>query len=240
MSSKEKQPIKPAGTVALIRDANAGIEVLMLRRNKALAFAAGAWVFPGGSVDPADLAGLHGDEKAAAQVAACRETQEECGLDVSPQDLHAISHWTTPEGEARRFSTWLFVAGVNGHADVTIDEGEIHDAVWLSPAAALERHAAGEMKMLPPTYMTLKAIAPAASVSEVATALQDHEPVVVEPHGALIEGGFTAMYPGDAGFHTLDPTMPGPRHRSEMREGIITTCVSDLPEGFAPLDSIGL
>ncbi|MEY3005752.1 MAG: hypothetical protein RI942_94 [Pseudomonadota bacterium] len=240
MSSKEKQPIKPAGTVALIRDVDLGIEVLMLRRNKALAFAAGAWVFPGGSVDPSDLAGLQGDEQAAAQVAACREAQEECGLSVSPDDLQAISHWTTPEGEPRRFSTWLFVAGVNGHAEVTIDEGEIHDAIWLSPAAALERHAQGQMKMLPPTYMTLKAIAPARSVAEVTAALRGHNPVVVEPHGALIEGGFTAMYPGDAGFHSLDPDIPGPRHRSEMREGIITSCVSNLPEGFAPLDSIGL
>ena len=52
-------PIQPAATVMLVRDARdeAGgptVEVCMLRRNLASEFVAGAYVFPGGSVDPAD------------------------------------------------------------------------------------------------------------------------------------------------------------------------------------------
>ncbi len=43
----------PAATVILAKDAEPGIEVLMLRRNSAIAFG-GAWVFPGGRVDPED------------------------------------------------------------------------------------------------------------------------------------------------------------------------------------------
>ena len=45
---------RPAATVALIRDGVAGLEVYLLRRVSAMAFAAGMHVFPGGSVDPAD------------------------------------------------------------------------------------------------------------------------------------------------------------------------------------------
>jgi len=48
-------PIKPAATVLLIRDADAGgIEVFMLRRTFNAAFASGMFVFPGGKVDDID------------------------------------------------------------------------------------------------------------------------------------------------------------------------------------------
>ena len=80
MTDGQALPIKPAATVALIRGGESGIETLLLRRNKALAFAGGAWVFPGGAVDPADLDQGEGDLERAARIAACREAQEECGL----------------------------------------------------------------------------------------------------------------------------------------------------------------
>jgi 8-oxo-dGTP pyrophosphatase MutT (NUDIX family) len=50
----EPVPAGPASTVVLARDAEEGLEVLMLRRPQRSGFAAGAWVFPGGRVDPAD------------------------------------------------------------------------------------------------------------------------------------------------------------------------------------------
>jgi 8-oxo-dGTP pyrophosphatase MutT (NUDIX family) len=46
--------VRFASTVMLVRDADGGFEVLLLRRNKDLAFAGGAHVFPGGSVDKSD------------------------------------------------------------------------------------------------------------------------------------------------------------------------------------------
>ncbi len=52
-------PLRDAATVMLIRDSVDGagdpaVEVCMLKRNLASEFVAGAYVFPGGSVDPAD------------------------------------------------------------------------------------------------------------------------------------------------------------------------------------------
>jgi 8-oxo-dGTP pyrophosphatase MutT (NUDIX family) len=52
-------PVRPAATVLLVRDGvgddgDPAIEVCMLRRNLGASFAAGAHVFPGGSVDEAD------------------------------------------------------------------------------------------------------------------------------------------------------------------------------------------
>jgi len=89
---------RDAATVVVIRTetAGAGIEVLMLRRTAAMKFAPGAYVFPGGSVDPGDYreVGWQGppaaefgatlgapEEVARALVcAAVRETFEESGV----------------------------------------------------------------------------------------------------------------------------------------------------------------
>ena len=69
-------PAKPAATVMLLRDADTaeGIEVFMLRRTKAAAFAGGMYVFPGGKVDEAD-----GEGDAGYVIAAIRECYEEAG-----------------------------------------------------------------------------------------------------------------------------------------------------------------
>ena len=78
------QPI-PAATLVLFRDAPGAPELLMVERAPAMAFAAGAMVFPGGRIDPGDhdLAEHHpGLPDAAARIAAIRETIEEAGLAV--------------------------------------------------------------------------------------------------------------------------------------------------------------
>ena len=77
----------PAATLVIFRAAAAGPpELLMVERAKAMAFAAGAMVFPGGRIDPGDralAAGLGGaTDDTAARVAAIRETIEEAGLPV--------------------------------------------------------------------------------------------------------------------------------------------------------------
>ncbi|HWB66172.1 MAG TPA: NUDIX hydrolase [Mycobacteriales bacterium] len=56
LASGEREPAAPrhAATVVLLRDGGTGPEVYMLRRMASMAFAAGAFVFPGGSVDVRD------------------------------------------------------------------------------------------------------------------------------------------------------------------------------------------
>ena len=45
---------RPSSTICLVRDTPQGVEVLMVRRTPRARFMAGAWVFPGGAVDPTD------------------------------------------------------------------------------------------------------------------------------------------------------------------------------------------
>ncbi len=47
-------PLRDAATVLILRDGTEGLEVFMLRRNLNSDFVGGAYVFPGGAVDPAD------------------------------------------------------------------------------------------------------------------------------------------------------------------------------------------
>ena len=84
--SEVQSPI-PAATLVLMRDrTGAPPEILMVERAKAMVFAGGALVFPGGRVDPGDwalAAELGGDaEDAPARIAAIRETIEEAGVPV--------------------------------------------------------------------------------------------------------------------------------------------------------------
>ncbi len=81
---------EPAATILLLRDAADGLEVLMVERHHQIDFVAGAMVFPGGRVDPADAdpdlagrcEGAEGlsPEARAFRVAAIRETFEEAGV----------------------------------------------------------------------------------------------------------------------------------------------------------------
>ena len=75
----------PAATLVLMRPTAAGPpELLMIERTQAMAFAAGALVFPGGRIDSGDhraAASLGaGFDDAAVRIAAIRETIEETGI----------------------------------------------------------------------------------------------------------------------------------------------------------------
>ncbi|MEU0520893.1 NUDIX hydrolase [Streptosporangium sp. NPDC006007] len=108
-------PARDAATVAVLRGRSAGgIEVYLLRRKASMAFAAGAHVFPGGSVDPRDTdhtvawagpspAGwgrvFRADEKTARGLvcAAVRETFEESGVLLAGPSPEAVVADTTGE-----------------------------------------------------------------------------------------------------------------------------------------------
>lgn len=106
-------PARDAATVVILRAGPAdGMQVYLLRRSATMAFAAGAYVFPGGSVDPRDAdqavawAGpspaewgkdLGADEAVARGLvcAAVRETFEESGVLLAGPDTGSVVADTT-------------------------------------------------------------------------------------------------------------------------------------------------
>ena len=52
---REPAATRPAATVLLLRGGAGGVEVLMTRRSPTASFAPGAYVFPGGGIDPEEV-----------------------------------------------------------------------------------------------------------------------------------------------------------------------------------------
>src|SRR5260221_3498772 len=122
----------PSATVVLLRNGDLGVEVLRLRSNAGFAFHGGAWVFPGGRVDPADRARAGADDVvAAARHAAVREAHEEAGISLDPARLVPFAQWITPEGLPKRFLTWVFASDIVG-SEVHIDRGEVVHYQWIA------------------------------------------------------------------------------------------------------------
>lgn len=219
--NRESAAVRPASTVVLLRDSEGGPECLLVRRNRALAFAGGFWVFPGGAVDAEDRAAGGGDPDTAAQFAAAREAREEAGISPDPASMVLVSHWTTPVAEPKRFSTWIYAAEVPRDAEVAIDNDEIHDYQWLSVAAALQAHRSGKLPLLPPTFITLCALARYADVASLIQGERETPcprvlPLMVPGSG---DGGFITLYPGDVAYASGDMDAEGARHRAYLENG---------------------
>jgi len=216
-NTRETTEAFPSATVVLVRDGDDGLEVLMVCRSKQVKHMGGMWVFPGGRVDPADqVAG--GDDYAAALNAAIRETQEEAGLNIAADHLHYISHWTTPIGAKKRFATWFFVGVLEEHQDVVVDGGEISHHRWVRPAAALEEQRRGELRLMPPTFITLLDLLPFDHSDTLQQALPSQQPIIYAPRVTELDGDFHFLYAGDAGFEDSNPALEGPRHRCIMQD----------------------
>jgi 8-oxo-dGTP pyrophosphatase MutT (NUDIX family) len=147
-------PVRDAATVMLLRDARDGagepaVEVCMLRRNLASEFVAGAYVFPGGAVDPGDAGPAmearclgRSDAEASAAVgvpsgglalwvAALRECFEEAGVLVAHRRGHdgAAPRLldTSSPAAAARFAGYR--DGVNAGTTTLLDVCEAEDLI---------------------------------------------------------------------------------------------------------------
>ena len=121
--SNPVQPIRPAATVIIAREAKIEFEIFMLKRTSSASFASGMFVFPGGRVDhddhlhkydehrigPSDAPQYQipsvGYEWRGFWVAAIRETFEESGLLLAYDQHDKIISFKEAESE-RRFSSY--------------------------------------------------------------------------------------------------------------------------------------
>ncbi|GEK80020.1 NUDIX hydrolase [Agrococcus baldri] len=203
--------IRTAATLVLLRDGSGAIEVLLLQRPDRGNFA-GGWVFPGGKVEPVDRAGGESveAEEATARNAATRETAEETGLTVEPGALVPLSQWSPPRDLPVQFHTWFFVAEAP-EGEIVMQPSEVVDAAWIRPADALKRHGAGELRLFPPTWVTLDALMAHPTVDAALQAIGQRElqryVTRQDPQRGL------AMWDGDEGYDGAADTEDGPRHR---------------------------
>ena len=171
----------------------------MGRRTEQARFMPGVWVFPGGAVDPNELAG--GTEEAAHRAAAARELQEEAGIELPPDaEMIAWSRWVTPEVEGTRFDTRFYVALAPPHAAPRADLSEITEVAWIAPDSALEGHRRGELKLVFPTIKNLETLSLYASADEVIAAARERivEPILPKVIGTRED--WRIIFPGEPDY----------------------------------------
>ena len=81
--------------------------------------------------------------------------------------LAPISNWTTPPVMPRRFDTRFFVAELPPGIEPTFTTDEVLAHRWLTPTAALEAMADGEIGLWPPTSATLQQLEHVTSFAEI-------------------------------------------------------------------------
>lgn len=204
---------KPAATVVPVCEGDNGLEVLLLKRNPDLSFGGGDWVFPGGSIDQHEM-NHQLDELTTTKMAAIREAKEEAQLVLEASQLHYFSRWIAPEFFHKRFDTWFFISEINKQV-VVVDQSEIVDYQWLSSTDAIKAINAGEISVMPPTYVTLYELLEVNNFIDLAKKMSDHQPMVFLPKPYQDNDNFCMLYPGDALYNSLENVdQPiSPQHR---------------------------
>ena len=126
--------------IAAIRESFEELGILLARH------ADGRWA------DTADIAAL---DRRAPFAAQCRAR----GLRLAADAMYLLAHWTADRDLPKRFAVPFLVARMPAGQEPVADEAEQFEPVWVRPAEALERHAAGQFFMIYPTIRTLERLA---------------------------------------------------------------------------------
>ncbi len=199
--------IAAAASLILMRDRVDGpSEILMVRRGETLVFAAGAYVFPGGRVDPADraAAGTGEDrEDLAARIAAVRETGEETGIAdaAAIDDLVPFARWMPPAVAPRRFDTRFYLAHARADAADPVADGlESSAAFWATAQDVLDDCGAGRGRAIFPTRRLLERLAQFASFAEARDEARRLPDRTISPWIETRGDGDWLCIPADAGY----------------------------------------
>lgn len=142
----------------------------------------------GRMADAADIAALDRKAPFLAQCAAR-------ALTLAAAEVFVLAHWITDRDLPRRFDVPFLVARMPEGQVPLADEAEQFEPVWVRPADALARHAAGQFFMIFPTIRTLERLQGFASVEAVlAACAANEEPLWTSCPRAGLLGGREARY----------------------------------------------
>jgi 8-oxo-dGTP pyrophosphatase MutT (NUDIX family) len=192
LNSGEVTRARVAASVLVLRDASAGLEVLLVQRNPGARFMGGAWVFPGGASAPEE----------EPLDAAVREVEEEASIRLGRDRLVPFSRWITPAEVKTRFDTYFYVVEAPADAQPRVDGEECVDWRWVSPADALAAYARGELSLVFPTIKHLEQLATLGSVAGTLAAARERgaEPPPIQPRIVVSDGTASVLLPGEPGF----------------------------------------
>ena len=162
--------------IAAIRESYEELGVLLARR-------------PDGSPPtPEDIAAIDRQRPFAEQCA-------QRGLVLAADEVFVLAHWVTDRDLPRRFDVPFLVARMPPGQTPVADESEQFEPLWVRPADALERHAAGSFFIIFPTIRTLQRLQAFADVDAVLRACAETEqPLWTSCPRAGFLGGKEARY----------------------------------------------
>jgi recombination protein RecT len=111
------------------------------------------------------------------------------GLTLAADGVFVLARWTADRDLPKRFDVPFLVAAMPPGQTPVADEKEQFEPVWVRPADALERHAAGQFFMIFPTIRTLQRLAQFANAAAVLTACSGETPLWTScPRAGLLAG----------------------------------------------------
>jgi 8-oxo-dGTP pyrophosphatase MutT (NUDIX family) len=99
-------------------------------------------------------------------------------------ELNYISHWVTPPGEPKRYSTRFFLAKTPEGQDAEHCGGELTESCWATATDVLAAERRGDVKLIFPTLKTLESLARHRSLDSL-----------LEWAKSSVEWGITSMIP---------------------------------------------
>jgi len=128
--------------------------------------------------------------------------REDLYLDVAP--LVYWSHWITPSLEPKRFDTRFFAIAVPPGQEASADRSELTEHAWVQPARLQEALEHGEIRVVPPTLLTLEDLAESharhGSLVAMLEAERERPTPPVMPRIDVRPDAFHVVMPWDAGY----------------------------------------
>ena len=153
---QRNEPI-PAAAVAFVRDTDRGIEVYLSRRPAHFRYYPGAFVFPGGRLDP--------DDKDIRATAA-REVQEEIGIEIDTNRLIPLRNIHTSAHAGPVYHMLTFAYPADREFNTSLNTEEVDEEMWIMAREALLR-----FELPYQIRAAVHTIASFASVAELVSAL---------------------------------------------------------------------
>jgi 8-oxo-dGTP pyrophosphatase MutT (NUDIX family) len=127
---------------------------------------------------------------------------EDLYLDLAP--LVYWSHWITPSVEPKRFDTRFFVVALPRGQSVSADLSELTEHAWVDPADVAAAISRGEIKVVPPTLLTLDDLAESfgrhGDLHAMLAAETGRPTPPVMPRIEILEDSYRVVMPWDPGY----------------------------------------
>ncbi|MFO7691456.1 MAG: hypothetical protein R6V57_00070 [Vicinamibacterales bacterium] len=156
--------------------------------------------------------------------------REDLYLDVDR--LVYWSHWITPSLEPKRFDTRFFAIALPPGQEVSADLSELTHHAWIRPALAPEAIERGEIRVVPPTLLTLEDLADSyarhGSLDAMLAAERGRAAPPVMPRIDVVAGAVRVVMPWDPGYATVagEGCLPAdgfPAHLAQRRSCIVVS-----------------